>query len=191
MTNLTLCAAVAAAFGEEWTVSECSDCRCTIVRSADGLTFDLHHDGDRLRTTARYVLGIDLDGYPHAFGTRPAPHITAHVKRGVAALVADIRRRLLPVADSWHADACTKALLAADMHQRQQDNLAQLLTLPNTQLSPMVGNRMYGVGWRADVTSTMVSLHFSSLSPQMTLRLLRLYHGIDSTDPEADHVPSC
>lgn len=184
MTVTNLCAAVAAALGEEWTLQWRNVHSTYSVRERDGLELDLHDDGARLHASVRYVAGIDLDGDPHAFGARPAPHITASNARSVTALIADIRRRLLPVADAWYADACRRALLVADRRHRQQANAAQLLALPQTQRSPTFDNRVYGVDWQADVTSDAISLRFSTLSPDLALRLLRLYHGLDPITPE-------
>jgi len=62
--------------------------------------------------------------------------------------------------------------------------VAQLLALPQTQRSPTLDNRVYGVDWQADVTSDAISLRFSTISPDLALRLLRLYLGLDAFDPE-------
>jgi len=184
-----LVTAIAAVLGAEWHTEENAGVRGVSLVHADGLRLWCHIADRRLHISPESVPMLTDTGYATTYHY-DRPVITVDPHRPPQRVVADIHRRLLPVAGPWHADAHTKALLTADMHQRQQENLAQLLALPHTQRSQMVDNRIYGVDWRADVTSTMVSLHFTSLSLEMALHLLRLHSGSDPTAPEVSDVPT-
>lgn len=190
--NMSVCTAVATALceklGDDWTASAHDEHHAVVTRNIDKLTFDLFENNNRLRTSARCAVGFDLDGYLHPFGTQPPPQITSNVKRGVAVLVADICRRLLPVAEPWYNDACAKAALAASMHQRQQENMERLLAFPD---AIRIENRIYGIDWSAEVTPTVINLHLYQVSMETALRLLDfLYSDSDATDPEASRVPT-